>query len=33
MKKVDVGSGRHELANYGEYSGAPNDEQTFNYVY
>ena len=22
----------HELANYGEYSGAPNDEQTFNYA-
>mmetsp|Transcript_17129 Transcript_17129/g.50644 ORF Transcript_17129/g.50644 Transcript_17129/m.50644 type:complete len:1108 (-) Transcript_17129:42-3365(-) len=22
----------HELANYGEYSGAPTDEQTFNYA-
>mmetsp|Transcript_14766 Transcript_14766/g.46370 ORF Transcript_14766/g.46370 Transcript_14766/m.46370 type:complete len:1094 (-) Transcript_14766:597-3878(-) len=22
----------HELANYGEYSGAPNDEQTYNYA-
>ena len=22
----------HELANYGEYSGAPNDEQTFAYA-
>jgi len=28
---ADLGQG-HELANYGEYSGAPNEQQTFDYA-
>jgi len=28
---VDLGYG-HELANYGEYSGAPSTEQTYEYA-
>ena len=28
---ADLGQG-HELANYGEYSGAPNEQQTYDYA-